>query len=129
MTPTEILEMTNSFQQAKKLFTLITNSSSISKIDMEKQIIKSMIDKFLNTKISKTDFNLLIELQNHLIVEESIIRFKNYDALSIKLSRGNIARSLKALDENGFITKLTNNKGLNYFFNIQYKVMLDFNEK
>lgn len=118
----EIIKL-NSIQ----LFKVATDPLSLVGIDIDKDTLEAVINKFLNTKASKTDLSVLIGLMEFWNKETSFIDVNSFDDFRIKtglnLVNANLSRSLKALEKFEFIERVDSPNKIKYLFNIPYKIL------
>jgi hypothetical protein len=124
MTDTEIAEYKS---RSKSMFDEACAPDSLVAINLEALTTQAIIKHFLSTKTSKTDLAVLIGLLEFWNREESVINIDSYSYFrsitKSTLADPNIARALKSLESNGFISKITTSKKLEYSFNISYDIL------
>jgi|TARA_R110000787_G_scaffold284682_1_gene398687 hypothetical protein len=113
--------------KSKSMFDEVCDPDSLVNINLEALTIQAIIKQFLSTKTSKTDLAVLIGLLEFWNREESVINIDSYSYFrsitKSTLADPNIARALKSLESNGFISKITTSKKLEYSFNIPYDIL------
>jgi predicted transcriptional regulator len=116
-------------KESINLFKEACDETSLICINLDKETLKTVIDTFLDTKASKTDLNVLIKMMEFWNKETSFIylpSFENFKIKSgIKITKGNLSRSIKSLEEKGFITKVGFHIDLEYFFKIPFQILKD----
>jgi hypothetical protein len=113
--------------QSKNMYKEACDPTSLIYINLEETTLKSVIDKFLGSKTSKTDLNVLINLMDFWDKEKSFIYVESFDLFRLKtgvvLTNGNLSRAIKSLEENGFIIKVSYHNKLEYLFNIPLQLL------
>jgi hypothetical protein len=120
-------EIENIKIQSKKMHGGVCDSTSLIYINLEESTLKAVIDKFLGSKTSKTDLNVLINLMEFWDKETSFIYVESFDLFRLKtgvvLTNGNLSRAIKSLEEKGFIIKVGYHNKLEYLFNIPLQLL------
>ncbi|ASP47407.1 hypothetical protein [Cognaticolwellia beringensis] len=115
--------------QSNNLYKEVCDPTSLIYINLEETTLKAIVDKFLDTKTSKTDFNVLINLMDFWDKKTSFIYVESFDLFRLKtgvvLTNGNLSRAIKSLEEKGFIIKVGYHNKLEYLFNIPFQLLKD----
>ena len=113
--------------QSKNMHNEVCNPTSLIYINLEESTLKAVIDKFLDSKTSKTDLNVLINLMDFWDKETSFIYVESFDLFRLKtgviLTNGNLSRAIKSLEEKGFIIKVGSHNKLEYLFKIPLQLL------
>jgi hypothetical protein len=113
--------------QSKNMYKEACDPTSLIYINLEETTLKAVIDKFLGSKTSKTDLNVLINLMDFWDKEKSFIYVESFDLFRLKtgvvLTNGNLSRAIKSLEENGFIIKVSYHNKLEYLFKIPLQLL------
>lgn len=121
----------NEIEQYKKTsknrFNKVCDLTSLVNINIEELTLKSIVSRFLSTKINKTDFSVLIGLLDFWDKETSVIYIESYSYFrsitKSSLVNANLSRALKSLEEHGFIRKVVDHNRLEYFFDIPFNIL------
>lgn len=112
---------------SKKMFNEVCDPTSLVNINLDDLTLKAIVSRFLSTKASKTDFNILIGLLEFWDKETSVIYFESYSffrsVTKSNLVNANLSRALKSLEEFGFIRKVGDHNRLEYLFDIAFNVL------
>jgi hypothetical protein len=96
-------------------------------INLEESTLKAVVNKFLDSKTSKTDLNVLINLLEFWDKETSFIYVESFDLFRLKtgviLTNGNLSRAIKSLEEKGYIMKVGTHNKLEYLFKIPLQLL------
>jgi hypothetical protein len=115
--------------QSNNMYKEVCDPTSLIYINLEEITLKAIVDKFLDTKTSKTDFNVLINLMDFWDKKTSFIYVESFDLFRLKtgvvLTNGNLSRAIKSLEEKGFIIKVGYHNKLKYLFNIPFQLLKD----
>jgi hypothetical protein len=113
--------------QSNNMYKEVCDPTSLIYINLEESTLRSVIDKFLDSKTSKTDLNVLINLMDFWDKETSFIYVQSFDLFRLKtgliLTNGNLSRAIKSLEEKGFIIKVGSHNKLEYLFNIPFQLL------
>jgi hypothetical protein len=117
--------------QSVNLYCEVCDSTLLIYLDLENMTLKTVIDKFLESKASKTDLSVLMGLINFFWDKESsLIEFGSSERFreqtGLKLTNPNLSRSFKSLQEKGFITKSDYSLTQQYFFNVPFYLMKNY---
>lgn len=123
------MELEDWKKQSKVMFDAADDKEYLLCESVRGEVDRAVIDQFLKTKISKTDFQVLNELMHisYYKIEESIFVLNDLKyfvgGCEFNISKPNLSRSLKALCENGFIEKATKygDKVITYKFITAFK--------
>lgn len=101
--------------QSKVMFKTVNDPEYLLCDNFNGCVYKKVFTQFFNTKISKTDFSVLNALIEYFwITEESLFKFNGYDNFLIlsglSLSKPNLSRALKTLEEAEFISLMDKSK-------------------
>ena len=120
-------EIENIKTKSKNMYKEVCDSTSLIYINLEDSTLKAVIDKFLDSKTSKTDLNVLINLMSFWDKETSFIYVESFDLFRLKtgvlLTNGNLSRAIKSLEEKGFIIKAGTHNKLEYIFKIPLQLL------
>lgn len=113
--------------QSNNIYKEVCDPTSLIYINLEESTLRSVIDKFLDSKTSKTDLNVLINLMDFWDKETSFIYVQSFDLFRLKtgfiLTNGNLSRAIKNLEEKGFIIKVGSHNKLEHLFNIPFQLL------
>lgn len=122
------MNLQDEIKEAQEFYKLLTDETYLLNCDVEKETLKTVCEKFLNSPCSKTDFAVLMCLINDCTWDLQLFSFK-FEKLEkeLGLKKPSVSRSIKSLIENGFIEKAPFDKPTmqHYFFRTQYEVMKD----
>jgi hypothetical protein len=120
-------EIENIKTKSKNMHKEVCDPTSLVYINLEESTLRAVIDKFLDSKISKTDLNVLINLMGFWNKETSFIYIESFDLFRLKtgviLTNGNLSRAIKSLEEKGFILKVGTHNKLEYLFRIPLQLL------
>ncbi|MFT6249764.1 MAG: hypothetical protein ACJAZQ_002989 [Cognaticolwellia sp.] len=120
-------EIENIKTKSKNMHKEVCDPTSLVYINLEESTLRAIIDKFLASKTSKTDLNVLINLMDFWNKETSFIYVESFDLFRLKtgvvLTNGNLSRAIKSLEEKGFIIKVGTHNKLEYLFNIPLQLL------
>jgi hypothetical protein len=120
-------EIENIKIQSKNMYKEVCDPTSLIYINLEESTLKAVINKFLDSKTSKTDLNVLINLMDFWDKETSFIYVESFDLYRFKtgilLTNGNLSRAIKSLEEKGFIIKAGTHNKLEYLFKIPLQLL------
>jgi len=109
------------------MFAEICDPTSLVNINLQEETLKAVITKFLSSKANKTDLGVLIGLmkfwdeQNSFL---SVTSFNDFRLLTgVELANANLSRSLKSLEQNGFIERVGSKSELEYLFHTPFEVL------
>ena len=109
------------------MYSNICDSDSLVSINIEEQVNESIIKRFIATKISKADFEVLVGLMEFWDKPTSTITLESYDAFKAvtgsDVINANLSRSIKSLENCEFIQKLDNSRKLAFFFEVPYRTL------
>ena len=116
--------------QSKKMHHVVADGKYLFCADFKRELYEKVMIDFIQSTISKTDFTVLHSLMTNNINEaESSFTIKSFDefihAHSIKISKPNLSRSLKSLENSGFIEKVLTSKELVYLFKTEFDLLVD----
>ena len=108
------------------MFEKANNPKYISCASLYADVYEGVAEKFIDSGINKTDYTVLLRLMSDFWnVEESLFEFQSFELFKQKtdlpISSPNLSRSLKALQNSGFIEKVPEVKG-----KITYKFLVEF---
>jgi hypothetical protein len=113
-------EIENIKTKSKNMYKEVCDPTSLVYINLEESTLRAVIDKFLDSKTSKTDLNVLINLMDFWNKETSFIYIESFDLFRLQtgviLTNGNLSRAIKSLEEKGFILKVGTHNKLEYLF-------------
>lgn len=114
-------------EQSRSMFSEVCDTTSLISINLEELTLKAVVDKFLDSKASKTDLNVLIQLMVFWDKETSFIYIESFDFFRLKtgveLANANLSRAIKSLEEKGFISKVECQNKLEYLFCIPFEIL------
>jgi hypothetical protein len=120
-------EIENIKTKSKNMYKEVCDPTSLVYINLEESTLRAVIDKFLDSKTSKTDLNVLINLMDFWNKETSFIYIESFDLFRLKtgviLTNGNLSRAIKSLEEKGFILKVGTHNKLEYLFRIPLQLL------
>lgn len=120
-------EIENIKIKSKNMYKEVCDPTSLIYINLEESTLKAVINKFLDSKTSKTDLNVLINLMDFWDKETSFIYVESFDLFRLKtgvlLTNGNLSRAIKSLEEKGFIIKVDTHNKLEYLFKIPLQLL------
>ncbi|MBA6398129.1 hypothetical protein [Colwellia sp. BRX10-4] len=120
-------EIENIKIQSKNMYKEVCDPTSLIYINLEESTLKSVVNKFLDSKTSKTDLNVLINLLEFWDKETSFIYVESFDLFRLKtgviLTNGNLSRAIKSLEEKGYIMKVGTHNKLEYLFKIPLQLL------
>lgn len=120
-------EVENIKTKSKNMYKEVCDPTSLVYINLEESTLRAVIDKFLDSKTSKTDLNVLINLMDFWNKETSIIYIESFDLFRLKtgviLTNGNLSRAIKSLEEKGVILKVSTHNKLEYLFRIPLQIL------
>ena len=114
-------------ETSKKLFDEACDPQSLIQINLEEHTFKAVIDKFFSTNTNKTDLKTLVGLMDFWDKKTSCICIESFDVFrlrtGVELANPNLSRSLKSLEQKGFIMKFGNQNQLEYMFKIPFEIL------
>jgi hypothetical protein len=120
-------EIENIKTKSKNMYKEVCDPTSLVYINLEESTLRAVIDKFLDSKTSRTDLNVLINLMDFWNKETSFIYIESFDLFRLKtgviLTNGNLSRAIKSLEEKGFILKVGTHNKLEYLFRIPLQLL------
>lgn len=120
-------EIENIKIQSKNMYKEVCDPTSLIYINLEESTLKAVVNKFLDSKTSKTDLNVLINLLEFWDKETSFIYVESFDLFrlktGVKLANGNLSRAIKSLEDKGFILKVDTHNKLEYLFKIPLQLL------
>jgi hypothetical protein len=109
------------------MFDKVCDETLLICINIEKLTLKAIVERFLNTKASKTDFIVIISLLEFWDKKTSDIYIESYSHFrsitKISLVNANLSRALKSLEEHKFIRKVGDHNRLEYLFDIPFNIL------
>lgn len=113
--------------KAQEFYKLLSDETYLLGCDVEKETILKIVELFTESSCSKTDFVILMQLINTKLDYSKCSFYFTLDQLETTLSKPNLSRSLKNLEKNNFISKVSLKGGLShYFFNAQFDTMIEY---
>ena len=118
----------NWIEQSKKMHKVVADGTYLLCDDFRRELYETVMKEFIQSKISKTDFAVLLSLvTNYLIEEESIFKIESFEDFiekhSLNISKPNLSRSLKSLETEGFVERSKPSKELIYFFKTEFRYL------
>ena len=114
---------------SRSMYGAVCDHDSLVSINIEAQVNEAIIKKFIATKVSKSDFEVLVGLMEFWDKPTSKITLESYDAFKavtgIEVVNANLSRSIKSLENYEFIQKLTNSRKLEFFFEVPYEILIN----
>ena len=122
-------EIENIKTKSKNMYKEVCDPTSLIYINLEEATLKVIVGKFLDSKTSKTDLNVLINLMDFWDKETSFIHVESFDLFRLKtgvvLTNGNLSRAIRSLEDKGFILKVNYHNKLEYLFNIPFQLLIE----
>lgn len=120
-------EFTEYKDKSKSMFNEVCDPDSLMNINLEALTMQGIINRFLSTKASKTDFGVLVGMLKFWDKETSIINLESYSHFrsitGSSLANANLSRALKSLEVHEFIRKVGSHNKLEYPFDIAYDIL------
>lgn len=114
--------------QSIKMHNVVADDSYLLCADFKRELYEYVMIEFIQSKISKTDFAVLHSLiMNCLNENESTFIIKSFedfiDSHSMSISKPNLSRSLKSLENEGFIERVRASNELLYLFKTEFSFL------
>ena len=114
-------------KSSKSMFAEACELSSMTNINLREHTLNAVITNFLSSKANKTDLGVLIGLMQCWDEKSSCITvtsFNDFRLLTgVELANANLSRSLKSLEQNGFIERVGSKSELEYLFHTPFEVL------
>jgi hypothetical protein len=112
-------------KQSLMMFNVADDVSYLLCESVQGSIYKAVNNAFINSKLSKTDFKVLnVLVENYWDIKTSCFSFPSFEVFiklnDLSISKPNLSRSLKALENSGFIQKVDSIKDIEYKFIIAF---------